>query len=148
MGGIGGSRLGIRFAKSEDAAWLVQYDKHISEEEMGHAILRNRVYIAEKEGRFVGWLRYNLFWDNIPFMNMLYVMEEYRGSGGGRKLVEFWESEMERQGYSKVMTSTQANEYAQHFYIRLGYEAIGGFLLGSEPYEILFAKEIRHEGNG
>lgn len=75
-------------------------------------------------------------------MNMLYVMEEYRGSGGGRKLVEFWESEMKRQGYPKVMTSTQANEYAQHFYTRLGYEAIGGFLLGGEPYEMLFAKEI------
>ncbi len=132
----------IRFAKSEDAAWLVRHDKHISEEELGHAILRNRIYIAEKDGGFAGWLRYNLFWDNIPFMNMLYVTEEDRGKGCGRKLVAFWESEMKRQGYSKVMTSTQASEYAQHFYVRLGYEAIGGFLLGGEPYEMLFAKGI------
>ena len=40
------------------------------------------------EGRNLGWLRWNLFWDEIPFMNMLYVLEHSRGVGLGRALVE------------------------------------------------------------
>lgn len=71
---------------------------------------------------------------------MLYVIDEYRGRGFGRQIVMFWESEMKQRGYKTLMTSTQADEYAQHFYFRLGYEAVGGFRLGDDPYEVIFSK--------
>lgn len=132
--------MDIRFAENKDIELLIQYDKHISKEEIKNSIRRNRIYIAEDNGQFVGWLRYNLFWDNTPFMNLLYVIEGYRGKGFGRQMVRFWEKEMKRQGYRTLMTSTQADEYAQHFYFRLGYEAVGGFRLGDDPYEVIFAK--------
>jgi len=45
-------------------------------------------------------------------------------------------------GYSVVLTSTQSNESAQHFYRRLGYRDAGGLLLPEEPLEILFVKYI------
>lgn len=136
--------MNIRFAENKDIDLLISYDKHISKEELVHVIQQNRVYIAEDNGYFVGWLRYGLFWDNIPFMNLLYVLEEYRGRGFGRQLVMYWENEMKQQGYKTWMTSTQADEYAQHFYFKLGYEAIGGFRLGGDPYEIIFSKSVGH----
>lgn len=40
------------------------------------------------------------------------------------------------------MTTTQSNEYAQHFYNRLGYAAAGGFLLPGESYELILAKKL------
>jgi hypothetical protein len=40
-------------------------------------------------------------------------------------------------GYHEVLTSTQVNETAQHFYRKLGYIDVGGFLLPSEPNEEL-----------
>lgn len=133
--------MDIRLAESRESGLLVRYDRHISKEELEKSILGNHIYIAEEHGRFAGWLRYNLFWDQIPFMNMLYVLEEYRGKGAGRQLVRFWESEMKRQGYKTLMTSTRADEYAQHFYFRLGYEAVGGFRLCGDPYEVIFSKK-------
>ena len=30
---------------------------------------------------FAGWLRWGLFWDEHPFMNLLYLLEPYRGKG-------------------------------------------------------------------
>ena len=40
------------------------------------------------------------------------------------------------------MTSTQADEAAQHFYRHLGYADIGGFLLPGEAYELLLYKAL------
>ncbi len=36
-------------------------------------------------------------------MNMLYFLEEYRGRGYGTQMVSFWEKEMIKLGYDKVM---------------------------------------------
>ncbi len=132
----------IRFAVMEDAETIKKYDFHISNQELKNNIWLKRVYIAEKNGRFVGWLRYNLFWDNIPFMNMLYVLDDYRGNGIGKKLVEYWENNMKLLNYKMVMTSSASNEYAQHFYNKLGYNTIGGFLLEDSPFEVIFSKKI------
>ncbi len=137
--------MNIRFAEIKDIDLLIRYDKHIAKEEIRNIIRQSRIYIVEKDSQFVGWLRYNLFWDNTPFINMLYILEEYRGRGFGRQAVEFWENEMRQQGYQTFMTSTQADEYAQHFYFKLGYEAVGGFRPDNGSYEIIFSKSDNFE---
>lgn len=132
----------IRLATAADIAVLAEHDRHITHANLLDAINQNRIYIAESDGEFVGWLRYGLFWDSIPFMNMLYLLDDYRCKGYGRMLVEYWENEMRELGYDTVMTSTQSDEYAQHFYWHLGYRTIGGFLLGDDPYETILMKKI------
>ncbi len=132
----------IRFAAPEDIALLTEYDKHITKQELENSIRLNRVFIAKENNQLAGWLRYNLFWDNTPFMNMLYLLEDSRGKGFGRQLVQYWENQMKLLGYDVVMTSTQSDEYAQHFYNKLGYSAIGGFLPEDAPYEIILSKKI------
>ena len=121
---------------------LLQCDHHISEPELKNLVCCGRILIAEEDGVFCGWLRWNLFWDNTPFLNMLYLLEPCRGKGYGRTLVEFWEEEMKASGYRMVLTSTQSDEYAQHFYQKLGYHGIGGFLLPGDPYEVIFHKNL------
>lgn len=130
----------IRCAEKNDIDLLAEYDQHISKEELESSIHLRRVYIAEENGGFAGWLRYNLFWDNTPFMNLLYILEQYRGKGVGRQMVFFWENEMGRQGFKTLLTSTQSDEYAQHFYFKLGYEAIGGFCMEGGCYEVVLKK--------
>ena len=130
----------IRYAEISDYSWLKEHDKHISGEILKIKIDLKEIYVTQEDGELVGWLRYNLFWDNIPFMNMIYFLEEYRKKGFGKKLVEFWEFEMKNNGYKNVLTSTQSNEDAQHFYRKLGYIEIGGFKYFNDPYEIMFHK--------
>lgn len=132
----------IRRADICDTDVILQYDKHITREELTNAINLKRVYIITENGQFCGWLRYNLFWDNTPFMNMLYFLEGFRGRGYGRQAVEHWENEMRNMGYKQVLTSTQSDETAQHFYMKQGYKTIGGFILNDEPFEMIMTKML------
>ena len=132
--------INIRYIENKDYLWLKEHDNHISEEVLNKKIENNEILVIEKYGKIIGWLRYNLFWDNIPFMNMIYFLEEYRKIGLGKLLVNFWENEMKNNGYKNVLTSTQSNEDAQHFFRKLGYTEIGGFKYFNDPYEIMFQK--------
>ena len=49
---------------------------------------------------------------------------------------------MHSLGYQIVLTSSLQTEIAQHFYVKLGYRAIGGLTLGDEPLELIFSKNI------
>ena len=128
----------IRYATEKDIELLARNDKWVSEEILREKVNQNKIFVAFDGGHFIGWLRYGLFWDNIPFMYMLHLTGEYRGNGFGRKLVEYWENEMKQLGYKVVATSTAQTETAQHFYGKLGYKAAGSFQLASEPLEIIF----------
>ena len=135
---------GVRVATGDDLAFLAPRER-ITAGELESVLRRSRVLIAEDPQRraVVGWLRWGLFWDEVPFMNMLHVVEGWRRQGVGRLLVEAWESRCREDGRTTVMTSTLSNESAQHFYRRMGYQDAGCLLLPDEALEILFTKTIR-----
>ncbi len=131
----------IRMAKQEDLPILFTMDHHIETDFLTRAVLEKRVFVAELAG-IVGWLRYSYFWESIPFMDMLVVVEEQRHRGYGSKLVDYFEQYLKELGHTVVMTSTSAVENSQHLYYQLGYQAVGGFFPVDEPYELLLRKEL------
>lgn len=137
--------MNIRVALAKDHQYLADNDRHVSAMELKNIIALKRVFIAEDDDHQpIGWLRYGLFWDNTPFMNMLYVAQEQRGKGYGAALVAYWENEMLQDGYLRMMTSTASNEQAQHFYQKSGYLPVGGFVPWDDPYELILVKELTH----
>lgn len=133
----------FKYANDLDYRFIYEYDKHISKELIRTKIRdKEIIMISDDENKNVGWLRYGYFWDNTPFMNMLFLDENFRNKGIGKEVVLFWENEMKIKGYNLVMTSTLSNEQAQHFYRKLGYKDAGSLLLENEPLEIIFTKEI------
>lgn len=133
----------IRKAIQQDFPFLLSHDRHIAADEIRSVMSLGRMLVLEEKEHIIGWLRWNLFWDNTPFMNMLYVLEGERGNGRGRQLVFHWEALMKAEGYPLVMTSTQSDETAQHFYRKLGYVDAGALLLQDEPLEIILTKALR-----
>ena len=125
----------IRFAEKSDIEILSTYDKHIRITELESSVSLGRVIAAENNGTLLGWLRWNLFWDNTPFCTMLFIDRRYQGRGYGRRLMEYWEKDMSSQGYGMVLTSTQVDEAAQHFYRKMGYKDCGGFIVDVPGYE-------------
>ena len=133
----------IRPAAAGDLPFLSAHDRHIALSELDSSIRLGRVLLlVNAAGQPMGWLRWNLFWDNTPFMNLLYLLEDFRLQGLGRALVLHWEQQMREGGYPFVLTSTQADEAAQHFYRHLGYQDVGGFLLPGESYELILHKAL------
>ena len=133
----------IRYADTADFDIVKIYDKHICESELRNAISNNRILLIHNNDAFLGWLRFNLFWDNTPFMNMLFILDQYRGKGYGKQLLNYWEAEMRKNNYHMVMTSTLSSEQAQFFYRKNGYIDCGSLLLPDEPLEIILRKNLQ-----
>ena len=125
----------IRYVQLEDKDFWYSLDKHLPEQEFISKVYGKRGYILLDDNIPVGLLRYNLFWDNTPFLTMLFVDWDYQRKGYGKKLVEYWETDMKVQGYGMVLVSTQVDEEAQHFYRKLGYKDCGGFVIDIPGYE-------------
>jgi ribosomal protein S18 acetylase RimI-like enzyme len=119
---------------------LSELEKHINFKKLKEKIESKEMLMIMSENRIIGWIRFSFFWDEHPFINMLYIIEEYRGRGYGTRLVAYWEEKMKQLGYVTYMTSTQSNEDAQHFYRKLGYKDIGGFIMPDEPLELIMIK--------
>ncbi|NLL73928.1 MAG: GNAT family N-acetyltransferase [Clostridiales bacterium] len=136
----------IRYMQEEDRDFWFKLDRHLSEEEFTKKIRDKMGYVLFEDDIPIGILRYNLFWDNTPFCTLLFIDWEYHGKGYGRKIVEFWEKDMKSMGYGMIMTSTQVDESAQHFYRKLGYKERGGLIIDiagyEQPMEMFFIKKI------
>lgn len=133
----------IVYATDADYAYLRIRDHHLLDSLISTKISQHEIYILQTaQGLNIGWLRYGYFWDNTPFMNLIWIDEAYRSHGIGKQAVLFWETEMQKKGFNLVMTSTLSNEDAQHFYRKLGYLDAGCLLLPDKPLEILLIKVL------
>lgn len=125
----------IRYVQSKDKEFWYSLDKHLPEQEFDNKVINKRGYVLLDDNKQIGLLRYNLFWDNTPFCTMLFIDLNYHGKDYDSKLMEHWENDMKSQGYSMLLTSTQVDEEAQHFYRKLGYKDCGGFVIDVKGYE-------------
>ena len=136
----------IRFITTEDKPFWYSIDKHLPEKEFYKKIRDNQGYILIADDKPVGLLRYNLFWDNTPFCTLIYIEEQHQKQGWGRLLMTHWEQDMRKQGYRMVLTSTQVDEDAQHFYRKLGYKDCGGLTVDvpgyEQPMELFMVKQL------
>ena len=128
---------------AEDKAKILKYDCHIPHNKVSDCIYNGLVDVLCDDEKIVGILRYNMFWQSIPFLDLIFIDEAYRSRGWGRKMMAQWEDSMKAMGYPYVMLSTQEDETAKYFYEKLGYRRIGAFLPPEQDAdEIMYLKEL------
>lgn len=127
--------LKIEYVSEIDKQFWFDLDKHLSEKEFEFKIRDKRGYVISENENHIGIMRYNLFWDAIPFLTLIYFSKPNRGKGFGKQAMLYWENEMRELGYKMVMTSTRVDEGAQHFYRKLGYMDKGALFLDNTPFE-------------
>ncbi|MBE9917123.1 GNAT family N-acetyltransferase [Paenibacillus donghaensis] len=132
----------IEVAIESDYQYLFEKDSHIAESLIRTKIRDHEIFIFRESNQEIGWMRYGYFWDNTPFLNMIWFDKEYRGQGNGKEAVLYWEELMKQKGFEVVMTSTQSNEDAQHFYRKLGYKDVGCLLQENDPLEVILLKKL------
>ena len=125
----------IKYVSEADKSFWFTLDRHLSENEFNLKVRDRRGYIISDDDKPIGVMRYNLMWDNVPFLTLIHFDEAYHRKGFGRQAMLHWENEMRGLGYDIVMTSTQVDEQAQHFYRNLGYKDKGGLFLDNTPWE-------------
>ena len=139
----------IRSATPVDWPFWHSLDGRISRELFLCKAEAGECYIVEWNGAPGGLLRWNRFWDEVPFCTLLYIDEKRRGQGLGRALVARWEADMRALGHGMAMTSTQSDEDARYFWRALGYRNTGSFDIDvpgyAQPPELIMLKDLRVE---
>ncbi|MGN0374777.1 MAG: GNAT family N-acetyltransferase [Butyrivibrio sp.] len=138
--------ISVNYVTKEDKEFWYSFDLHLPEEEFDKKVRDRQGYVLFDGNTPIGLLRYNLFWDNTPFCTMLFIDWSKQKKGYGRALMDYWENDMKAQGYGMIMTSTQVDEAAQHFYRKLGYKDCGGFIVDipgyEQPMEMFMCKKL------
>lgn len=125
----------IRLMTLDDKEFVMDIDKHVDDEKYDRRVYSKSGFIICEEGEMVGTMFHTVLWDNLPFLNFIFVLDKHRNNGIGSKAILAWENEMRKQGYKMVLISTQVDEEAQHLYRKLGYVDCGGLILNNTPFE-------------
>ena len=140
------SDVSVRYATAADEDFWFLLDRHLSKDEYAHKVQDHMGYVLARKGLPIAILRYSLFWDSIPFCTLLYVRREEQRKGYGSLLTKHWEKDMKSKQYGLVMTSTQEDEEAQHFYRAIGYKDCGELNLPfpgyEQPTELIMGKAL------
>jgi amino-acid N-acetyltransferase len=78
------------------------------------------VYCDEDGSQVIGICAMNIIWENLAEIRSLYVDENYRGQGIGRKLVEFCISEAITLELFRIFSLT----YKRDFFVQLGFKEV------------------------
>lgn len=125
----------IRYVTDDDKEFVMSIDKHVSERGYENRVYTKSGYVLWEGNQRVGIMAHCILWDNLPFMNFLFVNAKHRGKGYAKEAISDWENEMRKQGYKMTLISTQVDEGAQHLYRKLGYVDCGGLLFDNTPFD-------------
>ena len=133
----------IRTAVPADLDGIRNYDRHIPLPRLEDCIRRSQVDVLEDDGTILGVLRWNLFWQSLPFLDLIFLDDALRGQGWGTEMMALWELNMASLGYDHVLLSTQSDETSKFFYEKLGYRLCGSFLPPDQDVEeLMYRKEL------
>ena len=126
----------MTYATIEDKAHFCNEWEDMPESEYESKVRDKRCYIIRYEDKPIGYMRYNLMFDFIPFITCFVIDKSYRNKGFGTEVMSRWENEMRLLGYKMVMISTEVDNKVQNLYRRLGYKDMGSIVLGGIlPYD-------------
>lgn len=135
--------LAILKATEKEIIDIMRYDKHISEERLRSCIINGTVYAIKLDDIIIGVMRYSLFWQSIPFLDLIFIDFHYHGKGVGKQAMDYWESQMKALGHKYTLTSTQEDETVQFFYEKIGYIRTGEFLPPEQDAkELIYQKAL------
>lgn len=136
----------IRVVTDSDQKFVMSIDHHVNDTGYANRVRTKSGYVIWEGNTPIGVMSHCILWDNLPFLNFIFILEEYRGKGAGSRAILDWEKEMKKQGYQMTLISTQADEGAQHLYRKLGYIDCGGLVFHDtpldQPMEVFFRKVL------
>jgi ribosomal protein S18 acetylase RimI-like enzyme len=100
----------VRFAGPDDLEWCVVEDGYVTEQVIRHKIVNDEIILAELDGQPIGYLRLEYLWSTIPYIGLIFVLDDYRHEGIGQMLLHFLIVHLKAHGYDVLYSSSQVNE--------------------------------------
>ena len=125
----------VKYVEEKDKEFVMSIDKHVNDISFANRVFTKSGYVFWEEDEPIGLMVHCILWDNLPFLNFIYIKKEHRNHGFATEALIHWEKDMKQQGYKMVLISTQVDEGVQDMYRKLGYVDCGGLLFNGTPME-------------
>jgi len=88
------------YATLEDKPHFCNEWENLPESEYESKIRDKRCYVIRFDEKPIGYMRYNLQFDFVPFLTSFYIDDSHQGKGLGKKAIQQWEDEMRSLGFT------------------------------------------------
>ena len=133
------------FASEEDVDYLANND-HLSREKVEGKLKRKEYIIVKQGNEYMGFLRFSLFWSEIPYIDVISVEDEHQRKGVGKSMVELLEDFAVKNGQKIIMSSSEQEEpEPQKWHKKIGFHEAGiinDFSPIQDVPEVIFIKKI------
>jgi ribosomal protein S18 acetylase RimI-like enzyme len=136
----------LRPAEDTDFVFIRGFSSEMSEEKLRAQIREGRLRIIESNEGPVGFIKFYVLWEVLPFIELIIIRNNCRGQGIGKAAVREWEQEMSARHFQRAIVSTQADETAQYFWRRIGYQDCGSLGLPGRPAELFMYRDLSTTG--
>ncbi|MBE9507033.1 MAG: GNAT family N-acetyltransferase [Chloroflexi bacterium] len=139
-------QIRVRFADRMDLDGCIALDHpDMPAEFIQRKVEQREIIVAEKAGQLVSYLRLEYLWSLVPYIALIWVVEDQRQQGVGRAMLRYLENVLCEQGHTALYSSSQANEpEPQAWHRHAGFEECG-FIAGINGEgigEIFFRKDL------
>ncbi len=115
----------VRVANLNDPSF-VSSDGYVPQDVVKRKIECGEIFVAERGGVQVGYLRLEYLWSLVPYIALIRVTESHRRTGIGRALLAHIEAALESEGHTALYSSSQADEPPpQEWHRHMGFKECG-----------------------
>jgi ribosomal protein S18 acetylase RimI-like enzyme len=119
------SPLSVRRATADDIGFVSQ-DGYLPERIVRRRVEDGDVFVAERGGERVGYLRLEHLWAKLPYIELIRVLPLHRRVGVGRALLAAAEADAVARRHAAIYSSSQMDEAEpQAWHRRMGFEECG-----------------------
>ena len=142
-------QIRVRFANRMDLDGCIALDHPaMSAEVIRRKVEQREIIVAEGAGQLVGYLRLEYLWSVVPYVALVWVVDNHRQQGIGRAMLRYLENVLRQQGHAALYSSSQVNEpEPQAWHRHVGFKECG-FITGINEGgigEIFFRKDLSHD---
>jgi L-amino acid N-acyltransferase YncA len=98
----------------------------------------NMAFVAKDNSKnAIGFLIYNIWWGNCPFIELIKIHKSYQRQGIGLALLEEAKREIKSKGFKKLISSTEiVNQLGLGFHDKAGFKKLNSLDLphGEEQF--------------
>jgi ribosomal protein S18 acetylase RimI-like enzyme len=94
---------------------------------LSEGIVNGEIYVAEKDGETLGFIRYSLngMFMMFPYLRNIAIKPGYRGQGIGTILLKYFENKAFKYSDTLFLLVSDFNPAAKRLYERIGYQQVG-----------------------
>lgn len=75
----------IRVVTDSDQKFVMSIDHHVNDTGYANRVRTKSGYVIWEGNTPIGVMSHCILWDNPPFLNFIFILEEYRGKGAGSR---------------------------------------------------------------